>query len=53
MLEVIKSSLRYSGDKNGGRKERRLRRQTVRPDIIASDEGNKESSEDSTENDSE
>ena len=50
MQEVIKSSLRYSGDKNGGRQKKRLKEQTVRPDIITSDEENKES-KDSTEND--
>ena len=43
MQGVIKSSLRYSGDKNGGRKERRLKKQRVRQDV----------SEDSTEIDSE
>ena len=51
--EVIKLSLRYSGDKNGGKKKRRWKNQRVRPDIITSEEENKESSEDSTENDSE
>ena len=53
MQEVIKSSLRYSGDKNGGKKKKRWKNLRVRPDIITSDEENKESSEDSTENDSE